>query len=140
VLVSCSDFLDESLQGIYTSATFYQTDEHAMLALTAAYQPMGFTNITNPLWVFGDVASDDALKGGIPGDQSEIEFIEQFSYNRDNGFLGHIWQRYFEGISRANDVIHRLGPDVSPTVKGTGTSRSQISKGILLLPSCEYFW
>ncbi len=115
-LVSCSDFLDESLQGIYTSGTFYQTDEHAMLALTAAYQPMSFTSVQNPLWVFGDVASDDAIKGGNPGDQSEIEFIDQFTYNQANGYLLHIWQRYYEGISRANDVIHRLGPDVSESV------------------------
>lgn len=116
-LMGCNDFLDENLQGIYTSATFYKTDDHAMLAITAAYQPMTFNNIRNPLWVFGDVASDDAIKGGNPGDQSEIEFIEQFSYTRDNGFLGHIWMTYYEGISRSNDVIHRLGPNVSENLK-----------------------
>ncbi len=116
-ITACSDFLDESMQGIYTSDTFYKTDDHAILALNAAYQPMAFTSIRNPLWVFGDVASDDAIKGGIPGDQSEIEYIENFSYTRDNGFLAHIWQRYFEGVSRANDVIHRLGPDVSEALR-----------------------
>ncbi len=122
---ACSDFLDESLQGIYTSSTFYKSDDHAMLALTAAYQPMSFTNIRNPLWVFGDVASDDAIKGGFPGDQSEIEFIEQFNHTRDNGFLQHIWQRYYEGISRANDVIHRLGPDVSDDVRDVATAEAK---------------
>jgi starch-binding outer membrane protein, SusD/RagB family len=116
-LAACSDFLDEEMQGIYTSATFYQTNSHATLALTAVYQPLSFTSIQNPLWVFGDVASDDALKGGIPGDQSEIEFIEHFTYTQDNGYLENIWQRYFEGISRANDVINRLGPAISPEVR-----------------------
>jgi starch-binding outer membrane protein, SusD/RagB family len=105
------------MQGIYTSSTFFQTNGHATLALTAAYQPLSFTSIQNPLWVFGDVASDDAIKGGNPGDQSEIEFIGQFSYTRDNGYLVHIWQRYFEGISRVNDVINRLGPNVSDGVR-----------------------
>ena len=123
--VSCSDFLDEDLQGIYTSSTFYKTDDHAMLALTAAYQPMSFTNIRNPLWVFGDVASDDAIKGGFAGDQSEIAFIEQFTYTRDNGFLIHIWQRYYEGISRTNDVIHRLGPDVSQDLRKVVTAEAK---------------
>ncbi len=121
----CSDFLEEDLQGIYTSGTFYKTDDHAMLALTAAYQPMSFTSIRNPLWVFGDVASDDAIKGGFPGDQSEIEFIEQFTYTRDNGFLIHIWQRYYEGISRTNDVIHRLGPDVSDATRKSVTAEAK---------------
>lgn len=114
---ACSDFLDESMQGIYTSETFFKTDNHAILALNAAYQPLAFTNIRNALWVFGDVASDDAIKGGIPGDQSEIEFIEQFTYTRDNGFLEHIWQRYYEGVSRSNDAIHRLGSRVSDEVR-----------------------
>lgn len=116
-LAGCTKFLDEEMQGIYTSQTFFQTDDHAMLALTAAYQPIAFTSINNSLWVFGDVASDDAIKGGNPGDQSEIEFIEQFTYTRDNGFLLNIWKRYYEGVSRANDVIHRLGDGVSAEVK-----------------------
>ena len=124
-LVGCEDFLDERMQGIYTSSTFFQTDDHAILALTAAYQPMAFTGIRNPLWVFGDVASDDAIKGGIPGDQSEIEFIEKFTYTRDNGFLEHIWRRYYEGISRSNDVIHRLGPAVSEEVKERVTAEAR---------------
>jgi starch-binding outer membrane protein, SusD/RagB family len=132
-MVCCSDFLEEDMQGIYTSSSFYRTDNHALLALTAVYQPSSFTNITNPLWVFGDVASDDAIKGGIPGDQSEIEFIEQFTYTRDNGFIGHIWQRYFEGISRANDVIHRLGPDVSAQV------REQVQAEARFLRAYYYF-
>jgi starch-binding outer membrane protein, SusD/RagB family len=114
---SCQKFLEEDMQGIYTSSTFFESDEHAILALTAAYQPMAFSSIHNNLWVFGDVASDDALKGGNPGDQSEIEFIGQFTYTRDNGFILNIWKRYYEGISRANDVIHRLGDEVGAEVK-----------------------
>ncbi len=124
-LAGCSDFLDEDLQGIYTSSTFFQTNEHAELALTAAYRPMTFTSIRNPLWVFGDVASDDALKGGIPGDQSEIEFIERFTYTRDNGFIENIWTTYYEGISRSNDVIHRLGADVTEEVRSRVQAEAQ---------------
>jgi starch-binding outer membrane protein, SusD/RagB family len=125
LVAGCSDFLDEELQGIYTSSTFFQTNDHARLALTAAYQPMSFTSIQNPLWVFGDVASDDAIKGGIPGDQSEIEFIGQFTYTRDNGYLENMWQRYFEGISRTNDVINRLGPGVSDAVRHSVTAEAR---------------
>ncbi|WP_142534582.1 RagB/SusD family nutrient uptake outer membrane protein [Saccharicrinis carchari] len=125
LLTGCTDFLKEEMEGIYTSATFFQTDEHAMLALTAAYQPASFTSIENPLWVYGDVASDDAIKGGVPGDQSEIEFIGQFTYTRDNGFLESIWQRYYEGISRSNDVIYRLSANVSPEVKETTTAEAK---------------
>lgn len=125
LLTGCEDFLEEDLQGTYTSSTFFKSNEHAMLALTAAYQPISFTSIRNPLWVFGDVASDDAIKGGNPGDQSEIEFISQFTYTRDNGFLEHIWQRYYEGISRTNDVMHRLGGGVSEALKTQVTAEAR---------------
>ncbi len=105
VFISCEDFLDEDLQGVYSSKTFYETPEQAITAVNATYVPASFREINNCLWVFGDVASDDAIKGGNPGDQSEIEFIDDFSVTPDNGFVEFIWQHYYEGISRANQVI-----------------------------------
>jgi len=105
---SCNDFLDEDLQGIYSSDTFYKTEEQATKALNATYAAAAFTRINNSLWVFGDVASDDAIKGGNPGDQSEIEFIDEFRTTPTNGFIENIWQHYFEGITRANNVIHNI--------------------------------
>ncbi len=103
---SCSDFLDEDIQGVYSSDTFYKTKEQAISSLNAVYASSAFTSINNCLWVFGDVASDDAIKGGNPGDQSEIEFIDEFETTPANGFVGFIWQHYYEGITRANNVIH----------------------------------
>src|SRR5687768_6558093 len=66
---ACSDFLQEDLQGTYSNATFYKTEAHALLALTAVYNSASFVSTNNDLWVFGDVASDDATKGGLAGDQ-----------------------------------------------------------------------
>ncbi len=108
---ACSDFLDEDLQGVYSSDTFYKTKEQAISALNATYEIMAFTTINNCLWVFGDVASDDAIKGGNPGDQSEIEFIDAFETMPANGFVENIWQHYFAGITRANNVIYYV-PDI----------------------------
>ncbi|TAJ12531.1 RagB/SusD family nutrient uptake outer membrane protein [Marinilabiliaceae bacterium JC017] len=104
-LNGCSEFLDEDLQGDYSSSTFFKTKEHAQLAINGAYQPASFTSVANALWVFGDVASDDATKGGNPGDQSEIQFIEEFNITPDNGYLEAIWRHYYEGVTRCNDVI-----------------------------------
>ncbi len=107
-LMGCSDFLDEDIQGKYSSATFYKTAEHALLATNACYEPLAFTSIENNIWVFGDVASDDATKGGIPGDQSEISFIENFETTADNGYVEAIWRHYYNGISRCNEVISKV--------------------------------
>ncbi len=114
----CTDFLEEDLQGIYSSSTFYKTAEHAFLATTACYEPLAFTTIDNNIWVFGDIASDDATKGGIPGDQSEISFIENFQTTADNGFVEAIWEHYYNGISRTNEAISNIpGIDMDKNLK-----------------------
>ena len=103
---SCSDFLDEDLQGTYSNATFYKTEAHAFLAIAGIYNAAAFVSTDNKLWVFGDVASDDATKGGGAGDQSDIQFIDEFNYSRSNGVIDRIWKRYYEGISRANYLLY----------------------------------
>ncbi len=103
---ACSDFLTENLQGTYSNATFYKTEAHALLAITGVYNAASFVSTENDLWVFGDVASDDATKGGLAGDQSDIQFIDEFSYSRNNGSLEKIWKHYYEGISRANYLLY----------------------------------
>jgi len=106
LFTGCHNFLDENLQGVFSSATFYQTQSDALVALTGVYNVAAFVNTKNQLWVFGDVASDDAVKGGLAGDQSDIQYIDQFSYVRTNTVLSNVWQYYYEGISRANYVLY----------------------------------
>jgi hypothetical protein len=110
-VASCSDFLNEAPQGTYSNATFYQTDVHALLALTGVYNSATFISTDNNLWVFGDVASDDATKGGAAGDQSDIQFIDEFSYSRNNGSLEKFWKHYYEGVTRANYLLY-YGPSI----------------------------
>ena len=106
VMAGCSDFLNEELKGSYTTENFYKTEQHAQLAITGVYNIAAFVSTNNALWVFGDVASDDAIKGGNPGDQSDVEFIDQFAYSRNNGMLEKIWVHYYEGITRANYLLY----------------------------------
>lgn len=106
IVSACADFLDETPKGKYTTENFYKTEEHAMLAITGVYNKASFVSTNNALWVFGDVASDDAIKGGAAGDQSEIQFLEEFNYSANNGFLLKIWSQYYEGITRANYLLY----------------------------------
>lgn len=102
----CSDFLEEDLTGRYSNATFYKTEAHALLAVNGIYNMASFISTNNVLWVFGDVVSDDAVKGGSAGDQSDIQFLDEFNYSRNNGFIEKYWRHYYEGISRANYLLY----------------------------------
>ena len=133
-LFGCEDFLQEDLQGNYSNATFYQTEDHAELALTGIYNAVSFSDVRNNLWVFGDVASDDAVKGGQSGDQNDIQFIDDFTYQPSNAYLNNIWKHYYEGITRANYLLASL-PDIDMDAERKG----EIQGEALFLRSYFYF-
>jgi starch-binding outer membrane protein, SusD/RagB family len=113
--IACKKFLQEDLQGIYTSATFYKTPAEALMALTATYNDLLFNSSDNCIWVFGDVASDDAVKGSLAGDQLDIQYIDQFNVVPSNSMLLSIWLRYYDAITRANIVLNQV-PNISMDV------------------------
>lgn len=122
--VSCSDFLTEELQGDYSNKTFYKSPDNGVRAVNGIYNAVLFTSQENYLWVFGDVASDDSVKGGSPGDVSDINYIDDFSAQPDNGILNVYWQFSYEAIARANNAIAyipnipKIDPDLSSRLVG----------------------
>jgi hypothetical protein len=131
----CEKFITKEIKGDYPESEFYQTQAQAILAINAAYQPLAFTNSNNNrLWVFGDVASDDAVKGGIAGDQSDIELIDQFNITPINGNLEAMWGLLYEGITRCNIVIAKV-----PAIKMDATLQSRILGEAKFLRAWYYF-
>ncbi|NLK47439.1 MAG: RagB/SusD family nutrient uptake outer membrane protein, partial [Bacteroidales bacterium] len=78
-MLSCEDFLTTDLRGEYTTESFYNSAENATMSVNAIYNSL----YGNTLWIFGDVASDDAVKGGNAGDQADINAINDFSAKSD---------------------------------------------------------
>lgn len=110
-IAGCKKYITKDVVGQYPESEFYKTQAQAVLAINAAYQPLAFTTSNNnKLWVFGDVASDDAAKGGNPGDQGDIEFIDQFNVNSTNGNLAGKWTLLYDGITRCNIVLSKVPP------------------------------
>ena len=108
-ITSCQKSLDKQLQGVYSTSTYYKTELQAIQSINAAYQLLTFTSATsNCIWVFGDVASDDAVKGGNAGDQTDIGLIDQFNVIPTNGNLGNEWGTLYEGITRCNMVLAKV--------------------------------
>lgn len=105
----CKKYLDQPVLGLYTSSNFFTTDANAQLAVNAAYTPLLFNSATeNALWVFGDVASDNAIKGGIPGDQADIAAIGQFNILPTNSIVEAVWSNYYNGVFLCNVVLDGL--------------------------------
>jgi starch-binding outer membrane protein, SusD/RagB family len=112
LLSACTDFLTEDLKGEFSSDTFYKNDKQAIQAVNGVYHAIAFTRFDNAIWIFGDIASEDAVKGGNPGDQAEITYIDEFNADANNGIINNYWLYAYEAIARANNVIANV-PAVS---------------------------
>ena len=106
---SCKHYLDQPLLGNYTASEFFTSDANALNAINTAYVPLLFTDpSSNAIWVLGDVASDDAIKGGNPGDQADFENIDEFNILPSNSAVEAVWKRYYDGVFKCNVVIDRF--------------------------------
>ena len=94
LLTACNDFLDTELEGQFTTDTFFQTQDHALSAINATYQIAAFNSTNNYLWVFGDLASDDTIKGGFADLRARIiaeaKFLRAYFYFHLSNIFGNI--------------------------------------------------
>lgn len=134
VLSSCEDFLTKELKGEFSTDTYYQNENQALQAINGVYNAIAFTSFNNALWVFGDVASDDAVKGGNPGDQAGITYIDEFNVDANNGIVSNFWAFTYEAIARANNVIANV-----PSVPMDEAEKNRIIGEAKFIRAYSYF-
>ncbi|MES2111818.1 MAG: RagB/SusD family nutrient uptake outer membrane protein [Bacteroidota bacterium] len=105
----CKKFLEQPVLGQYQGDNFFTNDANAKLGVNAAYSPLTFTDASsNTLWVLGDLASDDAIKGSSDGDQGDFLSIQNFNINPSNSAVEGLWKRYYDGVFKCNVVTDGL--------------------------------
>ena len=89
-LSSCGDWLGAPSPGTTELEDFFTSGETAKQVITGCYHPLmwEYNNTYFCEWFIGDVASDDALKGGQnTSDMADAYDIENFKTNSNNGLL-----------------------------------------------------
>lgn len=131
-VTGCQKFITKNIVGQYPETEFYKTKQQALLAINAAYQPLAFSHANNNrLWVFGDVASDDAEN---PIDQPDISLIDQLNITPLNGNLELMWSLLYEGITRCNIVLKKV-----PRIDMDANMKARILSEAKFLRSWYYF-
>lgn len=118
-ILSCGeDWLETEPQGLVLESNFYKTEEDALGALTAAYDPLewdymsGLEGSYNPFFMLTNIASDDSHKGGdTPTDQSNMEQFDNYTLNADNEMVRGLWVKFTWGIYRCNLVLENTSDD-----------------------------
>ena len=109
VFSSCSaDFIDLLPTSTVTQDRIYQTDNDFRDAITAIHVPI--RNQYNFFYIFGDIRGDDSWIQ-VPKSNSQT-FSDQFTMHSGDGEIANAWQRYYQAIFRANNLLERIA-DVS---------------------------
>lgn len=110
-LTSCEDWLTEEAPGTTKVEDFFSSEETALQVVTAAYVPLlwEYNNTFYSEWYFGDVMSDDALKGGQNVvDMSAAYFLENFKTVADNDIVLDFYRAQYQGIMRSNLALENI--------------------------------
>ena len=119
--VSCEGFIDVPPQGVIDDQLANSNPE-AMV--TSAYSMLGncWYNYPFNLWPYGDLASDDCLKGGSGTTDTGYHDVEVWStLTSTRGELDELWYRLYCAISRCNRAIISLN-DYGTEVLGEETA------------------
>ncbi len=121
-MISCHGLLDQEPIGRVGADEFFETEEDAILAVNAAYQPMQFEETKGAWhmwWFFSDIPSDDATKGGEnEGDQVGVYHFETFQADPTNFQIVGLWAALYQGIYRANVVLDNVpGVEIEEQMK-----------------------
>ena len=108
---SCNDWLNEETPGTTKVSEFFTSLTTAEAVVNAAYVPMTweFGATYYPEWYFGDIVSDDALKGGQDvNDGADLRELENFKANSDNEIVLDYYRSQWQGVQRANLAIEQI--------------------------------
>jgi starch-binding outer membrane protein, SusD/RagB family len=126
---SCNDWILEQPPGVTLLEDYFSVGQTAIQTTNGAYVPLmwEFNNTYFPEWFIGDVASDDALKGGQSiGDMADAYDFENFKTNSNNGFLLDFYRAQYQGIGRCN-----LGLQQIPLMKTDSVMDARVQKRLI---------
>lgn len=126
-LTGCDDYLDYKPTAVIDEDKAFQDPEGMV---TSAYAMLGDCWYTYPfnLWPYGDLASDDCLKGGSGTTDTDYHQVEVFSTLTPMlGHLDELWYRLYCAISRCNRAILSLN-EYGNSKLGEATTKQRLAE------------
>ncbi len=140
-MTSCNDWLKEETPGTTTLPDYFVTGQNAIMVANAAYTPLGweYNNTYFSEWYIGDIASDDALKGGQDvNDGGDAYDIDNFKVNINNAILLDYYRAKYQGIARCNLALQEI-PKVEADEVLTEDRRACLMGEVYFLRAFYYF-
>ena len=133
-MTSCADVLDKEPLGVLDADNYFKTAEDAIQGVNATYRPLLMNNANNNFyWVFGTLASEEALAGG-DGSRPGIIEIDIMKHTASTQEINDFWKLNYAGIVQANAVITK-----TPQVDASQELKDRIVGEALFLRSYYHF-
>lgn len=123
VSTGCNDWLGEQSPGTTTLDDFFVSGEACRQVINGCYTPLAweYNHSYFSEWFIGDIASDDALKGGQNvADGADAYDIDNFKTNANNTIILDYYRAKYQGIQRCNLAIQKVGayePDATLSIE-----------------------
>ena len=140
-LTSCNGWLTELSPGVSTIDENFINGKQAVQAANGCYSPLMYEQNDTyfPEWFIGDIASDDALKGGGGiGDGPDYYQLDNFKTITDNNFVWSYYKNQYLGIQRCNLALKYI-PNVPKDSVLTDAMRIRLLGEIYFLRGYYYF-
>lgn len=111
MLTGCNDWLKEEAPGSQDFDDFFTSGAVALQTVNACYVPLAweYNNSYFSEWFIGDIASDDALKGGQDvADGADAYDIDNFKVNANNVIVLDYYRAKYQGIARCNLALQQV--------------------------------
>ena len=111
IFTGCKEYMTEIEPGTILLEDFYVSTSAAVQNVTGCYAPLmwEYNRTYCSEWFFGDIASDDALKGGgNTVDMSDAYDIENWRTTDLNTLVLDFYQAQFQGVGRCNLAIEYI--------------------------------
>lgn len=108
---SCNDWLGEDSPGSTKLDDFFTSGTACVQTINGCYAPLAweYNHSYFSEWYFGDIASDDALKGGQNiADGADAYDIDNFKTNANNAIVLDYYRAKYQGIIRCNLALREV--------------------------------
>ena len=139
----CKDYLMEIEPGTTLLEDFYTSTDAAVQNVTGCYTPLmwEFNKTYLSEWFIGDIASDDAIKGGgSTTDMADAYDIENWRTTAQNTLLLDFYRAQYQGIGRCNLALEYIGKtEVGIDEKFTQEMKNRLLGEAYFLRAYYYF-
>jgi hypothetical protein len=115
---SCND-LDVTALGQLSDSNFPQTEDDAIALTNAVYYPN--VRISTALGYVFDLTTE--LEANAENENSGGDLLGRMKWDPSNSYIATVWQNLYEIITRANDVVDKVGESTALRKRLSGEAR-----------------